>query len=102
MNIPIIFEDEYLFVINKPSGIVVNRAVSVKEETIQDWAEKKVLSSQFSVHSIEEREFRSRAGIVHRIDKETSGCLLIAKTPEGFSELQRQFKERAIKKTFIF
>jgi len=42
-----------------------------------------------------------RAGIVHRIDKETSGILLIAKTPEAFRELQRQFKEREVKKTYL-
>ena len=43
----------------------------------------------------------NRAGIVHRIDKETSGILLIAKTPEAFVELQRQFKKRLIHKTYL-
>ncbi|EKD87564.1 MAG: Pseudouridine synthase [uncultured bacterium] len=89
MKIPILFEDEDLLVINKPPGIVVNRAQSVKEETIEDWAGKK-LTSQVE-----------RSGIVHRIDKETSGCLLIAKTPHVFFELQRQFKEREIHKTYL-
>lgn len=46
-------------------------------------------------------DFLKRAGIVHRIDKETSGILLIAKTPEAFVELQRQFKERIVKKTYL-
>jgi 23S rRNA pseudouridine1911/1915/1917 synthase len=40
MEIPILFEDNDLLVINKPPGVVVNRAQSVKDETIQDWAEK--------------------------------------------------------------
>ncbi len=46
-------------------------------------------------------DFFNRSGIVHRIDKETSGILLIAKTPEAFGELQRQFKEREVKKTYL-
>ena len=89
MDIPILYEDDSLLVINKPSGIVVNRAQSVKVETVEDWA-------------MNTRSIRiDRAGIVHRIDKETSGILLIAKTPEAFIELQRQFKERIVKKTYL-
>ncbi|KKU87966.1 MAG: Pseudouridine synthase [Candidatus Gottesmanbacteria bacterium GW2011_GWA2_47_9] len=100
MNIPILFEDESVLVINKPPGIVVNRAESVKGETVQDWIESKfpISNSQFS---IEDKDFRDRAGIVHRIDKETSGLLLIAKTLLAFRELQRQFKERLVKKTYL-
>jgi len=100
MNIPVIYEDDELLVINKPAGIIVNRADSVKVETVQDWAEQ-----WFTVHSVQfadkESEFAKRAGIVHRIDKETSGLLVIAKTPESFLELQRQFKERIVKKTYV-
>ncbi len=90
MNIPILYEDDSLLVINKPAGIVVNRAESVKGETVQDWVEQ-------TYHIFIE----DRGGIVHRIDKETSGILLIAKTPEAFGELQRQFKERLVKKTYL-
>lgn len=90
MDIPILYEDDSLLVINKPPSVVVNRAESVKGQTVQDWVEKTY------------RIFiENRAGIVHRIDKETSGCLLIAKTQEVFAELQRQFKERIIKKTYL-
>ena len=95
MDIPILYEDEDLLVINKPPGIVVNRAQSVKEQTIQDWVEQKYKVSH------DNKDFFDRAGIVHRIDKETSGILLIAKTPEAFTELQRQFKERMVKKTYV-
>lgn len=90
MNIPVLFEDDSILVLNKPPGIVVNRAESVKGETVQDWVEK-------TYHIFIE----DRAGIVHRIDKETSGILLVAKSQEAFSELQRQFKERLIHKTYI-
>jgi 23S rRNA pseudouridine1911/1915/1917 synthase len=101
MNLPILFENDAFLAINKPPGIVVNRAESVKGETVQDWAEIKVNSSQLIVHNEQEQEFVNRAGIVHRIDKETSGILLIAKAPRAFVELQRQFKERVIKKTYL-
>lgn len=100
MNISILFEDEDILVINKPAGIVVNRAESVKGETVQDWVEEKLRITNDELR-IEEKDFKDRAGIVHRIDKETSGILLIAKTPQAFSELQRQFKERLVKKTYL-
>jgi len=90
MKIPVLFEDTSLLVIDKPPGIVVNRALTVKGETVQDWVEK--------TYGI---TIDNRAGIVHRIDKETSGILLIAKTEEAYRELQRQFKERLVKKTYL-
>jgi 23S rRNA pseudouridine1911/1915/1917 synthase len=90
MNLPILFEDDAMIAVNKPPGIVVNRAESVKGETVQDWVEQ-------TYHIFIE----NRAGIVHRIDKETSGILLIAKTPTAFIELQRQFKERGVHKTYL-
>jgi len=100
MDLPILFEDADLLVINKPPGVVVNRAQTVKDETVQDWAEKRVGISSMSV-APEEQDFIDRGGIVHRIDKETSGILLLAKTPAAFFELQRQFKERLVKKTYL-
>jgi 23S rRNA pseudouridine1911/1915/1917 synthase len=113
MDIPILFEDDTLVVVNKPPGIVVNRAQSVKDQTVQDWAHtylhieapavvpKAVINDDGSVIRDIEAEFASRAGIVHRIDKETSGCLVIAKTASAFDHLQRQFKERTIQKAYL-
>ncbi len=89
MNIPILYEDHDLLVIDKPPWIVVNRANTVSGKTIEDWVKETYHTTM------------DRAGIVHRIDKETSGILLIAKTPETFRELQRQFKEREVKKTYL-
>jgi 23S rRNA pseudouridine1911/1915/1917 synthase len=98
MDIPILLEDDDILIIDKPPGVVVNRAESVKAETIQDWAQKKLaLSGQPSWGDT----FESRAGIVHRIDKETSGILVIAKNPQAFSALQAQFKDRSIAKTYL-
>jgi RluA family pseudouridine synthase len=106
-------------VINKPSGVVVNRAASVEEETVQDWVEYKgiiksgdyeINESIMSVSKLETSEdweevnrqaFYTRSGIVHRLDKETSGVLVVAKTPEAFVDLLRQFREREVKKEYL-
>lgn len=93
----IIHEDEAILVINKPAAITVNRADTTKNElTVQDQIEDYL---KFKVRG--ESDFYKRAGIVHRIDKETSGILVIAKHEESFINLQSQFKERKIKKTYI-
>lgn len=115
MTIPILYEDDEFLAINKPPGVVVNRAESVKEATVQDWVQeyisdfktkypplekKEVLGEDYNSPENIKAEFNSRSGIVHRIDKETSGILLIAKTPETFFALKTQFMERSLKKTY--
>lgn len=90
----IIFEDEHLIVLDKPSGWITDSANTTNNQpVIQEWVAK---TFQFPANN-----FQYRNGIVHRLDKETSGILLIAKTAESFEELQRQFKERLIEKTYI-
>src|SRR5258708_6006301 len=102
----IIFEDADLLVLNKPAGTTVNRAdTTTGEQTLQDWVEEyltlpKGLPKVSDTYSPEE-VFKSRAGIVHRLDKETSGVIVIAKNVESFQKLQAQFKERGTKKVYI-
>lgn len=94
MEPSIIFEDDSLLVINKPAGFIVNEAATTKgQPVVQDWLSK--LDYPLS----KSKEFRS--GIVHRLDKETSGVLVVAKTKETFELLQTQFKEREIQKKYI-
>ena len=97
----IVFEDTEFLIINKPYGVVVNRAETTKTETIQDWAEKKVCSSEFVVRSEIDKEFVDRGGVVHRLDKDTSGLLVIAKNPQSFLNLKNQFKERSTFKKYL-
>ncbi len=92
MKPKVIFEDENLLVLDKPAGIVVNRAETTKDETIQDWLEGYL--------KLKDRGIGGRAGIVHRLDKETSGVLIVAKTKEVFENLQAQFKARKVKKEY--
>jgi 23S rRNA pseudouridine1911/1915/1917 synthase len=94
MEPTILYQDESLMVIEKPAGWVVNDASTVKDTpTLQEWLKS------FDYPLSNDREFRS--GIVHRLDKETSGLLLIAKTKESFEALQSEFKERTVKKTYL-
>lgn len=111
--IPVLFEDAYLVIINKPSGMVVNRATTVVGETVQDWVEKHYPLPHFAgeapvtsinsdkSYSITFDDFIARSGVVHRLDKETSGCLVIARTFEAFISLLEAFKERTVKKSYI-
>lgn len=94
MKLEIIFENEFLLVLNKPSGIVVNRAESASNITVQDQ-----LSEYFKLDG--DMGIGDRAGIVHRLDKETSGVLLVAKTKGAFEYLQKLFADRKVKKEYI-
>jgi 23S rRNA pseudouridine1911/1915/1917 synthase len=97
----ILFEDEWMLAINKPAGVVVNRAESVKELTVQDWVEKQYGSLFQGLGMEADRVFRERSGICHRLDKETSGVLLIAKDSIRLMRVMEQFKLRQIKKEYI-
>ncbi len=102
MDLPILLEDTSLIIIDKPAGVVVNRAENVTMPTVQDWAEEKLhIANRKSQNNPEEKSFYDRAGIVHRIDKETSGILVIAKTPEVFADVQQQFFQRTVQKSYI-
>lgn len=94
MKPEIIFEDDYFFVINKPAGWITDSSnTTTNQPVIQKW-----VSENFD-YETNNTEYRN--GIVHRLDKETSGILLVAKTISALNELQRQFKERKVSKTYI-
>lgn len=101
---PIRYHDTDLMVIDKPAGVVVNRAESVKGMTVQDWVENnlklKIENVKLENGKDNEQEFYRRSGIVHRIDKETSGLLIIALNPPAFVHVQSQFKERTVQKKY--
>ncbi len=94
-DIPVLYEDEDLLVINKPAGIVVHPAPSVKEPTVVDWLKSK----GFSLSNLAGEE---RFGIVHRIDKDTSGALLIAKNNKTHAFLSDQLKDKSMGRYYIF
>lgn len=98
MEIEVLYEDNETLVINKPVGLVVNRAGSVSSPTVQDWIEK---NYQFSITNFQkDKLFIDRSGVCHRLDKETSGCLLIAKNPEALRYYLKLFKKRELTKEY--
>lgn len=97
----IIFEDTDILILNKPAGMIVNKADTTKDLiTVQDWVEEKVPGARLQATE-ELSDFQSRAGIVHRLDKDTSGILIVAKNEESFVHLQAQFKNGEVHKTYI-
>lgn len=91
----IIYEDNDIIIINKPAGMIVNNVDTAADNfTVQQWAEEKLKVGDGS-------EFLERGGIVHRLDKETSGVMILAKNEESFENLQKQFREGRVKKTYI-
>src|SRR3989344_7838829 len=101
MNIPILYEDENVAVINKPAGIAVHSDGRRNEDTIADWvAERYPESKNVGEPALYLGKEIVRPGIVHRLDKDTSGVLAIAKTQEAFEFLKKQFQERTTKKIY--
>lgn len=91
----IVYEDDCLLVLNKPPFWIVNRAQTTRgKETVQDW-----LEDNFDFETITLGNLRS--GIAHRLDKNTSGLLLVGKTKESLASLQEQFFSRQIKKNYL-
>jgi 23S rRNA pseudouridine1911/1915/1917 synthase len=83
-------------VLDKPTGVVVNRSTTYAGQTVQDFVEDQIDFTE----SDEDSEFKSRSGVVHRLDKDTSGILLVAKNPDAFTNIQHQFKDRTVKKIY--
>lgn len=91
-TVGIVCEEETWLVVNKPAGLVVTKSSSCHEPTLEDW-----LKDYFGFDGL---GVGGRAGIVHRLDKETSGLLLVAKTEDAFSDLRAQFKGRMVTKKY--
>lgn len=91
--IKIIYEDDWLIVVDKAAGMVVHPGAGHKKGTLVN----ALLGKGVSLSSVGDR---SRPGIVHRLDKETSGLLLVAKNNQAHRLLQAQFATRALSKTY--
>lgn len=110
MEISILYEDNDFVAINKPTGLVVHGDGKREEETLVDWILKKYPNSKdvgepikLVINNCE--LIIDRPGIVHRIDKETSGVLVIAKNDKAYQFLKEQFQNREVQKkynTFVY
>lgn len=92
VDLPILYENDDVIVVNKPSGLLTHAKGGLSDEsTVAEIIRPK---TSFATDT-------DRPGIVHRLDRDTSGLLIIAKNPESAAHLQRQFAERTAKKTYI-
>lgn len=91
----IIFENDSYLVIDKPAGVLVHPTAAGEKNTLVDFLVEKY--SSFKNQAWLEIE---RAGIVHRLDKDTSGLIVLAKNPETLEKLQTLFKNREVKKNY--
>lgn len=94
-HVEVLYEDNECMVLNKPAGIAVHpgHAMDASEETLLSG-----IAFLFHERSI---PFSPDSVLVHRLDKPTTGCILVAKSNNSFTELQKQFAERTTKKTYI-
>ena len=92
----VIFEDDDILVVDKPVGLVVNSSDTTTSETLQD-----IVRAEGPDYIEDDSEFQSRSGIVHRLDKDTSGVIVIAKNEAAFLKIQAQFKERTVEKEYM-
>ncbi len=102
-NIAILYEDDDVMVINKPAGLVVHADGRTKEPTLVEWIltnYPKIKGVGDPIDPAHKGDVDLRPGIVHRLDRETSGALIIAKNQDAFYQLKRQFKKQEIHKTY--
>lgn len=93
-KLDILFEDKELLVINKPAGLSVHPGAGNREQTLANAVVAHVGASQLRVGE------SNRPGIVHRLDKDTTGVLVIAKTTSAHAGLARQFADRSIERAY--
>lgn len=95
IKLTILYEDDDCLVINKPSGLLTHsKGAFNPEATVATWLSQKLGATK--AHKIALRE-----GIVHRLDRGTSGVMILAKTSDAMSWLQKQFSGRKVKKTYM-
>lgn len=93
-DVEVLFEDDDLLVINKPTGLTVHPAPSVKDATLVDWLKHKGI--RLSTISGEERH-----GIVHRLDKGTSGVMVVAKNNKSHQFLSEQLQDKSMGRFYV-
>src|SRR5215471_1666960 len=94
MALDILFEDDALLVLNKPAGLVVHPAAGHQEHTLVNALLHHCAGELSGIGGV------ARPGIVHRLDKETSGCLVVAKNDETHVALASQFASRKVRKVY--
>ncbi|HET7528843.1 MAG TPA: RluA family pseudouridine synthase [Candidatus Saccharimonadales bacterium] len=93
IELPVIYQDDDVVVINKPAGILTHSKGAINSEpTVASFIKNKITDDKLQ---------GNRAGIVHRLDRHTSGVIITARTEEALKHLQKQFSQRRTKKSYI-
>jgi 23S rRNA pseudouridine1911/1915/1917 synthase len=92
--IDIVFEDETLVVVNKPAGLVVHPAAGLQSGTLAN-------ALAYHFQQLPDSGAGVRPGIVHRLDRDTSGLLVVAKTEAALEHLSDQFRDRTVFKSYV-
>jgi 23S rRNA pseudouridine1911/1915/1917 synthase len=102
-KIAILYEDTNCLVVNKPAGLMVHSDGKNKGPFLADWVLQNYPKAKNVGDPMNDGEGNplNRAGIVHRLDRETSGVIIIAKTKTGHASLKQQFKDRTIAKKYL-
>lgn len=102
MTPDIIYEDADVLALNKPAGLMVHADGRSTEPTLVNWIEehRPELIGIGEPQALQSGEVIDRSGIVHRLDRKTSGVIVLAKTKESFAALKQQFQGRSVKKTY--
>jgi 23S rRNA pseudouridine1911/1915/1917 synthase len=93
-NVQIVYENREFIVVNKPAGLIVHGAPHIKGPTLADWLVRKFPEIK------KVGEDKTRPGIMHRLDKDVSGLLVVARTNESFANLKKQFQKREVEKIY--
>lgn len=99
----ILFEDDSLLVIDKPSGMRAHPDMQGGGDTVSEWFAGRYPASRTvgEPQTLPNGEELFRPGIVHRLDRETSGVMVLAKTQESYEHLKHAFKNRRVQKTYV-
>ena len=102
-NIIILYEDKNILAVDKPVGLIVHPDGRSDGPFLTDWILKNYPRTKNIGESIKTKEYGiiKRPGIVHRLDRDTSGVILIAKTKKGYESLKKQFHERTLIKKYL-
>ncbi len=109
IKIKVIYQDENLIVVDKPAELQVHPDHNEKKNTLVNWLiakfpeVKDVVYTKYipSIYDADTNEARLRPGIVHRLDKDTSGVMVVARNQKTFEELKKLFKEHKVEKKYL-
>ncbi len=100
--IQVIYEDKNFAVVSKPAGTAVHHGAGVSGRTVVDWlAQRYPEVKRVGDPSTSSGQVIERPGIVHRLDKDTSGVMVVARNQGAFEALKQLFKERKVEKTYL-